>query len=126
VEGIPPSFFKRTGQQWPVATGSVKSSGWAPSPWQFRNFSIPFSHFHYFFKGEEGIVGQTTITTIIKKRVRISGGSKKGRQHAVHETKYRRQALRTAKNKGKAWVNHLANNPHDLQAKVQIHKAKSL
>lgn len=71
-------------------------------------------------------MGQTTITTIMKKRIRVGGGSKKGRQHIVHEGKYRKQTMRTAKNKEKSWANHLLNHPHDLQAKQQIAKAKSL
>ncbi len=64
-----------------------------------------------------------TIIRTIKKRHGI-GGSKKGRQHVVHQEKYRKQSYRTAENKEKARKKHLEKHPNDLMAKVKIKKLK--
>ena len=68
----------------------------------------------------------TTEIRIAKKRMKVSGGSKKGRQHSVHERKYRMQMDRTSKNKEKARVNHLKTHPNDVKAKIDIKKARGL
>jgi len=62
--------------------------------------------------------------TVRKQKVKVGGGSKKGRQHGTHERKYSRQFDRTAKNKENAWSRHLAKHPKDLQAREQIKKAR--
>ena len=49
--------------------------------------------------------------------------SKANEQRAGHHAftgKFKAQAIRTARNKEKAWKRHLANHPNDLQAKKDI------
>jgi hypothetical protein len=53
-----------------------------------------------------------------------SGSSKKGRQHSAHQEKYRKQSIRTNRNKEKAREKHLNKHPQDLQAKKQIEQAR--
>lgn len=52
-------------------------------------------------------------------------GSKKARQQAHNQQtgRYKKQFLRTAKNKALARQKHLANNPNDLQAAENIRKS---
>jgi len=66
----------------------------------------------------------TAEIKIAKKRLRTGGGSKKGRQSAVHKSKYQKQAGRTQKNKSKAWERHLGKHPNDSKAKEDIKKAR--
>lgn len=66
---------------------------------------------------------ETIIITPARSRSR-SGSSKKGRQHAVNAKKYIRQWGRTARNKRNAWVQHLQNHPHDLNAKAAIKESE--
>ena len=64
-----------------------------------------------------------TIEKTIKKRHK-SAGSKKGRQHVVHQGKYLRQFDRTARNKAKARGKHLEKHPKDLVARELIKKLR--
>mgnify|MGYP001608226789 CR=1 FL=1 len=61
-----------------------------------------------------------TEIRIKTSKSKIGGASKKGRQHIVHQEKYRKQADRTSKNKIKAWTSHLRNHPKDVVAKENI------
>ncbi len=67
-------------------------------------------------------MGSKSTKIIVRSTVKIGGSSKKGRQHAAHVGKYRRQADRTAKNKNKAWKAHLKLHPNDLVAKTNIER----
>ena len=63
------------------------------------------------------------IERIVKKRPKLAG-SKKGRQHTIHQSKYLRQFDRTAKNKANARKRHLKNHPNDLKARELIKDLK--
>ena len=54
------------------------------------------------------------------KKPKITGGSKKGRQHDHNKGKYLKQQDRTAKNKARAWKRHLVKHPNDKVAAANI------
>ena len=57
-----------------------------------------------------------------RKKVKIGGGSKKGRQMAHNQAsgRYVRQRTRTERNKARARQKHLENHPNDLQAQIAL------
>jgi len=63
------------------------------------------------------------VTVGIKRRT--SGKNSKDRQHYHHAEKYRRQLIRTRKNKERAWTRHLAKHPLDVKAKENIKRVRA-
>lgn len=62
---------------------------------------------------------------IVRKKVKVGGGSKKGRRHSAHQVKYQKQKTRTARNKEIAWRKHLEKHPNDLAAQQNLKKKLS-